>query len=155
MYVWNDFSFKNVLGAGYNQVHFIVRNLRYTDLCSKAHDPFEVAFKKVTIHRSFQNSPPPMRKSSAHDTWVADFCNSLWALSFRWNARDRADSQFWGGVTLGVKLIFVFSVSLEQRIYEAGLWQENYLNSLRNFYLDEILTFYHFWGEELDLIFTQ
>ena len=28
MYVWNDFSFKNVLGAAYNQVHFIVQNLR-------------------------------------------------------------------------------------------------------------------------------
>ena len=26
---WNDFSFKNVLGAAYNQVRFIVRNLRY------------------------------------------------------------------------------------------------------------------------------
>ena len=25
--------------------------------------------------------------------------------------------------------------------YEAGLWQENYLNSLRNFYLGEILNF--------------
>ena len=29
MYGWNDFSFKNVLGAAYNQVRFIVRNLRY------------------------------------------------------------------------------------------------------------------------------
>ena len=29
MYGWNDFSLKNVLGAAYNQVHFIVRNLRY------------------------------------------------------------------------------------------------------------------------------
>ena len=28
MYGWNDFSFKNVLGAAYNQVRFIVRNLR-------------------------------------------------------------------------------------------------------------------------------
>ena len=28
MYVWNDFSFKHVLGAAYNQVRFIVRNLR-------------------------------------------------------------------------------------------------------------------------------
>ena len=28
MYVQNDFSFKNVLGAAYNQVRFIVRNLR-------------------------------------------------------------------------------------------------------------------------------
>ena len=29
MYGWNNFSFKNVLGAAYNQVRFIVRNLRY------------------------------------------------------------------------------------------------------------------------------
>ena len=29
MYGWNDFSFKNVLGAAYNQVRFIVRNLLY------------------------------------------------------------------------------------------------------------------------------
>ena len=29
MYGWNDFSFKNVLGAAYNQVRFIVWNLRY------------------------------------------------------------------------------------------------------------------------------
>ena len=29
MYGWNDFSFKNVLGAAYNQVRFIDRNLRY------------------------------------------------------------------------------------------------------------------------------
>ena len=33
--------------------------------------------------------------------------------------------------------------------------KRNYLNSLRNFYLGEILTFYHFCGEKLDLIFTQ
>ena len=44
---------------------------------------------------------------------------------------------------------------MEQRVYEAGLRQENYLNSVKNFYLGEILTFYHFWGEKLDLIFTQ
>ena len=30
-----------------------------------------------------------------------------------------------------------------------------YLNSLRNFYLGEILTFYKFWGEKLGLIFIQ
>ena len=29
MYGWNDFSFKNVLGAAYNQVRFLVWNLRY------------------------------------------------------------------------------------------------------------------------------
>ena len=29
MYVRNDFSFKNVLGAAYNRVRFIVWNLRY------------------------------------------------------------------------------------------------------------------------------
>ena len=29
MYGWNDFYFKNLLGAAYNQVRFIVRNLRY------------------------------------------------------------------------------------------------------------------------------
>ena len=29
MYVRNDFSFTNVLGAAFNQVRFIVRNLRY------------------------------------------------------------------------------------------------------------------------------
>ena len=33
--------------------------------------------------------------------------------------------------------------------------QENYLSSSRNFYLGEVLTFYPFWGEKLDLIFTQ
>ena len=31
MYGWNDFFFKNVLGAAYNQVRFIVRNLRYME----------------------------------------------------------------------------------------------------------------------------
>ena len=30
-----------------------------------------------------------------------------------------------------------------------------YLNSLRNFYLGEIVAFYHFRGEKSDLIFTQ
>ena len=31
MYVRNDFFFKNALGAAYNQVRFIVQNLRYMD----------------------------------------------------------------------------------------------------------------------------
>ena len=35
MYGWNDFFFKNVLGAAYNQVRFIVRNLRYTCIDTK------------------------------------------------------------------------------------------------------------------------
>ena len=29
MYGWNGFFYKNVLSAAYNQVRFIVRNLRY------------------------------------------------------------------------------------------------------------------------------
>ena len=45
------------------------------------------------------------------------FLNSLWASSFSWNARDGADSQVLG-VTLGVKLIFVFSATFGIK----GLW---------------------------------
>ena len=43
--------------------------------------------------------------------------HSLWASSFSWNARDGADSQVLG-VTLAVKLIFVFSVTFGTK----GLW---------------------------------
>ena len=43
--------------------------------------------------------------------------HNLWASSFIWNARDGADSQVLG-VTLGVKLIFVFSVTFGTK----GLW---------------------------------
>ena len=42
---------------------------------------------------------------------------SLWASSYSWNARDGDDSQVLG-VTLGVKLIFVFSVTFGIK----GLW---------------------------------
>ena len=58
--------------------------------------------------------------------------------------QEMALTVMFGGVTLRVKLVFVFSATFGTKAYEAGLWQENYLNSLRNFYLGERLTFYHF-----------
>ena len=48
---------------------------------------------------------------------LKDAINSPWASSFSWNAKDGADSQV-QGLTLGAKLIFVFSVTFGI----IGLW---------------------------------
>ena len=82
----------------------------------------QCAYISLQISRKSRNGPLEIfitilfrSKTASRKTQIS--WNSLWASSFSWNARNGADSQVLG-VTLGVKLIFVFSVTFGTK----GLW---------------------------------